>query len=302
MVSAEAGVARASVRVEDPEGGPPAWRTGAIARDEHLRPLADDVAPEPDPRSAAELQSNAGRLTDCGREAVRQACRLEHEQGDAGPSGERRQPAESVLEPGGLAGTPGGGRGGSGRRAARPPVRQVDHEQVHRPTGQQRAGDRQPFIRIGRGHHDEPRRVDAPRDRLDRVERRRQVQPRDDPARRLRLCREPQRERGPPARGIAAHRHAHAPRHAAGTQDRVELHEAGREDPGRVGRGGRRGRLAAVRVRIGLHRERHCGERPDDLARIARRRRTPSGAEGRERRAELGGRGCHGPSIEHLFE
>lgn len=246
---AEAGVVLRAVGVEDPQRRPTPWWAGAIARDDHLRSLADDVSAEPDPRSTAELQSNARRLADGGCHVVRKPCRLEHEQGDAGSTGERRQPAEPVGELGWPAGSgvlaASSGCAGSRFRAGShfrggtslrlpQPVRQVDHEQVHRPPGQQRTGDRQALIRVRGRHHDEPRRIDAARDRFDRIERRREVQPRDDSAGRLRLCRQPERERGPTARGIAAHRHAHPPRHAAGTEDGIELREASREDPGRV--------------------------------------------------------------------
>ena len=46
---AEAGVAFATVGVEDLERGSPARWAGPIAGDDHLRSLADDVPAEPDP-------------------------------------------------------------------------------------------------------------------------------------------------------------------------------------------------------------------------------------------------------------
>lgn len=49
VVTGEAGVALAAVGVQDPEGRPLARRAVSIAGDQRLRPLADDVAPEPDP-------------------------------------------------------------------------------------------------------------------------------------------------------------------------------------------------------------------------------------------------------------
>jgi hypothetical protein len=48
-ITTEAGVALASVRVEDSEARVPARWTRAIARDHHLRSLTDDVSPEADP-------------------------------------------------------------------------------------------------------------------------------------------------------------------------------------------------------------------------------------------------------------
>ena len=280
-VAAEAGVTLATVRVQDPEGRPPAWRAGAIARDHHLRSLADHVPAEPDPRSTAELQPDAGRLADGSREAIRQARRLEHEQGDPGAPGQRRQSTEPVGERGGLATWR---RAPCGCAAARQPVRQVDDEQVNGAPREQRAGDRQALVRIRRGHDDEPRRVDAPRNGLDRVERRREVQPRHDPARGLGLRGEPQRQRGPAARGVTAHRHAHPARHAAGPEDRVELREAGREDPrGIDSRRRPRSRVGPVRVRVGVDRNGHGGERPHDLAGVAGSSRAPARPQGRER-------------------
>ena len=71
VVAAEAGVALAALRVEDPEGRPPPRRAVAVAGDQRLRPLADDVASEPDPRPPGELEAEAGRLGDGGRQAAR---------------------------------------------------------------------------------------------------------------------------------------------------------------------------------------------------------------------------------------
>jgi hypothetical protein len=65
---AEAGVAFATVGVEDLERGSPARWAGPIAGDDHLRLLSDDVPAEPDPRPAGQLQADAGRLADRGRE------------------------------------------------------------------------------------------------------------------------------------------------------------------------------------------------------------------------------------------
>jgi hypothetical protein len=68
VLAAEAGVAFATVGVEDLERGSPARWAGPIAGDDHLRLLSDDVPAEPDPRPAGQLQADAGRLADRGRE------------------------------------------------------------------------------------------------------------------------------------------------------------------------------------------------------------------------------------------
>ena len=219
---AEAGVTLAAVGIEELERGSPARWAGSVAGDEHLRSLPDDVPAEPDPRPASQLQPDTGRLADGAGEAAGSARfaarRLEHDQADARTASKRGHARETVRE-----------ARGAGRAR-----RQVDDQQVHRPARQQRAGDRQALLRIGRRHDDEPLELDATSRGLDRVERRREVQPRDDRAGRLCLSREPQGERRPPARGVAPQRDAHPAWHAAGPEDRVELGEARREDAARV--------------------------------------------------------------------
>ena len=114
VVAGEAGVALTALRVEDPEGRPPARRAVAVAGDQHLRSLADDVASEPDPRSPGELEPDPGRLGDGGREATGEPGRLEDDEERLRPPGEGGQPAESIGDPGGLV-----RRQRDGRRAGR---------------------------------------------------------------------------------------------------------------------------------------------------------------------------------------
>jgi len=294
---AEAGVAFAAVGVEDLERCSPARWAGPIAGDDHLRSLPDDVPAEPDPRSASQLQPDAGRLADGGREtgAAGRPRRLEHDERDPGPAREGRHSGEAIGEPGGT------------RRACR----QVDDQEVDRPTGQQGAGDRQAFNGVRRGHDDEPRQLDPARHGLDRVERRREVQPRDDRAGRLRLGHEAECERRPPARGAATQRDAHPARHAAGPEDRIELGEARREDAVRVG--SRLGDGCLERHRGEWHR----GERPHDLANHVARRRpqdprptqhirrghAPTRSKRRQSRGQVLGGSRHGRvSIEQMFD
>ena len=87
VVEAEAGVALTALRVEDPELRPPAGRAVSVAGDGHLRPLADDVAPEPDPRPAGELETNAARLGNGSRQTGRQAGWLEGNEERLGATG-----------------------------------------------------------------------------------------------------------------------------------------------------------------------------------------------------------------------
>ena len=50
VVVGEAGIALTPLRVEDPESRPASGRAVSVAGDQRLGSLADDVAPEPDPR------------------------------------------------------------------------------------------------------------------------------------------------------------------------------------------------------------------------------------------------------------
>ena len=310
---AEAGIALTTVGVQDLEGRSAARWAGPVTGDDHLRSLADHVPAEPDPRSTGQLQPDAGRLADGRREAsgarARTArhpsrWRLEHDEGDPGTARERRQPsepiAESRLRPAAVSasGWPASGQAG----------RQVHHQQVHGATGEQRAGDRQALLGVGRGQDDEPLRLDPARHRLDRVERGREVQPGDDRAGRLRLGREPECERRPPARVIPAQREAHATRHATGAEDGIELAETGREDAIRISPGQRLGQIQG-HGRQGPHdvAEPAAPAKAADLAggraQDSGRGRSPARSEGRERRGQVGrGSGHRRVSIEQMFE
>ena len=121
----------------------------------------------------------------------------------------------------------------------------------------------------------------TPSDGLDRIEGGREIEPGHDRPGGLGRRGHPQRERRPPAREVAANRHAHPARHAAGPEDGVELGEPGRMDALRVEEGAPF-RLVSRALEVVLEvLERHGRQRPDDLARepIAReprRRRSPA--------------------------
>jgi hypothetical protein len=67
----EAGIPAATLCVQDPELRPPPWRARSVPGDDHLRSLADDVSPEPDPRPLGQLQPEPGRLGDRARDRAR---------------------------------------------------------------------------------------------------------------------------------------------------------------------------------------------------------------------------------------
>ncbi len=276
-LEAEAGIPIPTVGVEDPEGRPPARRSGPAARHDDVGGLPNDVPPEPDPRLPGELEADSGPLPDRGGHRAGEPRRLEDEEGDARPAGEGSEPAETIGEPG----------------CSLRPGRQVDDEEVHRPAGQERAGHRQPLIGVLRRQHHEPRGLDAAGHGLHRIEGLGEVQPGNDRAARLGLRREPEGDRGPAAREVAAEREAHPPGQPARPEDGIERRKTSGVDPRRVGHVGLRGQLRQVC---------HC-QRAHYLARGARRGRSPARSKGREGCRHVRGKGRHQVvSIEHLFE
>jgi hypothetical protein len=305
VVMGEAGVARPAVGVQDVEGRPPAGWTGAIARDDHLRSLANHVPAKPDPRRPGQLQPDSSRLADGGADATPrgglagaleagrlEARRFEDEERDPGSAREGGKAAESIGESRFRGVLPG-----AWRRVWQP-ARQVDDEEVNRPAREECAGDRETLLRFHRGQHDQPLGLDAARDGLDRIQGLRQVQPGDDGAGRLRLRRESEREGGPPAGGIAPQRHAHAPWHAPRTEDGVQLREPRREDPIGV----RQPPRCPSRIRVSERLQRHGCERADDIAGIPGRGRSPARSKRREGCVQVRGGSRHALSIEQTFE
>jgi len=218
VVAAEAGIALAAIRVEDPELRPPVRRAVPVAGDGHLRPLADDIAPEPDPRSPGELEPDTRRLGHGGCQARCQARWLDGDEERLGTACERCQAAQPIGDP------------GSGR-ATLESQRQVDDEEIDRPTREQGAGDRQALVDRFRRQDDEPVEPDAASDGLDRIEGASEVQPGDDRSVDLGLGREPQGE-GRLARAcVSPERDARAAWQATRPEDRIQVGKAGPDDP-----------------------------------------------------------------------
>lgn len=283
---AETAVPLATLGVQDPELRSSARRPVAAAGHERLGPLADHVAPEPDPAASLELETKAGRFGDSGRERRHQARRFEGDQERFGPSGEAGQATESLGDL---------GRGRAGVRARR----EVDHEDVDRSPGEEHPGDRQALVEGLGGQDDEPVEPDAAGGSLDRIEGSSKVQPGDDRAVGLGLGDEPEGESRGARRRSAAQRHAGGARQSARADDRVESREAGPDDPldasSRLVRG-RRNELGWVVGRLG--RERRRGQRSDHPRSCG----TPPRLERRESSRDVRGEACHRTlRLEHLF-
>jgi hypothetical protein len=257
-VPGETRVPLAALGVEDPEGRPSPRRTVAVVCDERLRALADDVATEPDPRPASQLEPDAGRLVDRGREAASEARRIEDQEQGLRASGQRGESMESIGDPARLVGL---------RQST---TRQVEDEQVDRATGEERARDRQALIEAGRRDDDEPLEVDPTSDGLDRVEAARQVEPGHDRALRLGLRRDAEADGRPAAGSVATDRDAGRRRETAGAEDRIECGEAGADDAV-VGSRVVLGRDVLRRIRH----QRQCADHPRSCG-------TPAGPEARD--------------------
>jgi hypothetical protein len=182
VVAEEARVARPALRVEDPElGGAPGWAE-PIARDGHVRPLTDDVAPEPDPVAPGELQAKTRRLGDGGAQPLPDVHGLQHDEQRPGTSRQGGESPQTIADLHAL------DRGVAG-------LGQIDQQQVDGPRGEQRRGQRERLLEIVRREDDQPFGADAAGHGLHRIERPREIQPRDDEPGGLRLGGEPQGER-----------------------------------------------------------------------------------------------------------
>jgi hypothetical protein len=174
----------------------------------------------------------------------------------------------------------------SGWRPIRSSRRQIDDEQIDRPTAEQRAGDRETLVEIGWGHDDEPVQADSAGHGFDRIEAPGEIQPGDDRADGLCLGHGSQGKRRLAARAVTTQTDTGRSRQAAATEDRVERLEAGRDDA-----------LGRRQMRFGLSRQlirkRQRGKRADDLTDLPRSCRTPARPESRQCRCHIGGQGRH---------
>ncbi len=192
----ETRVPLAALGVQDPERRPPTRWSVAVMGHERLGTLADDIAAQADPRPAGQLEPDAGRFGDRGREAAGEPGRIEDEEQGLRAPGERGESVESIGDPARLVGPRQSTTG------------QVEDEHVDRSTGEQAAGDAQALVEAGRGDDDEPLEPDAAGDGLDRIEAARQIEPGHDRAGVLRLRGDPQAERRPTAGAVTPDRDA----------------------------------------------------------------------------------------------
>ena len=95
----EAGVPLAPVRIQDPEGRPPAERAGTVAGDHDLGGLADHVPPEPDPGLPGKLEADPRPLPDRGGHGPHEPGRFQDEEADPRPPGQGRETAQAIREP-----------------------------------------------------------------------------------------------------------------------------------------------------------------------------------------------------------
>jgi hypothetical protein len=284
----EAAIPLAAFRVEDPELRPSPRRPVPGPGDERLRSLADDIAAEPDPAPAPQLQPEPRGFRHGSRQTGDQSGRLQRDEERLRTSGEGREPPQPI-------------RDFRGRRARVRPWREIDHENVHRARGEEHPGDREPFVERRRRQDDQPIERDAASGRLDRIERPRDVQPCHDRTVFLCLRDEPQGEGRRAGARRAPEGNARAARQATGSDDRIQGGEARPDDPLDAGsRLARRSReRSELRWVVGrLDRKGHRGERTDD----PRSCRTPPRLEGRQSRRHVRGEARHRTvSIEHPF-
>ncbi len=319
-VAQEAGVPATPLRVEDPNLCSTPRRPEPVPADEHFGALPDDIPAEADPRSTGQLQPKRCRRGDGGRQLLPESRWLEDDEQHAGPPGKGGEALEAIGQAGrtfrrtvvpGVARcrhiAPGVAprRWVPGRGAAGPSVvRQVDDEDIHRPTREERPGHRDPFIRRRGLHDDEPFQTDPPGHRLDRIQAPRKVHPGGNRAASLGLGNEPQCQGRPAARGFSAQRDRRIAGHPTRPEDRIQGGKAGPDHPVRASRPLPRSRQAAregirqpgeCRVRV---RFRGNGERADH----PRSCRSPTRPKGCESSRDVRGKARHGQMIiEQMF-
>ena len=223
-------------RVLDDQLDLPTGRPEAVLGHGHARALTDHVAPEADPVLPRQLEAQAGHLA--------------QDPGEGASGGGRLQQQESRLQAPRMGHEPPQQRGVASPQAGR----QVHHQQVDRPTGEERPGQSEAFLRIRRSQHHEPAQVHATCHRLEGIEGLPEIQPRCQGPTGLRLGQGAQGERGLARRGAAPYDRRRTPWQTARAECGIERREAGRDDRLKPrGGGGGQWRLAGQQGQRPLH-------------------------------------------------
>lgn len=231
-----------------------------------------------------ELEPEPRDLRERAAEAVRETRALDDEEERARPTRERADPPESI-----------GRLTDAGAHLPRANAgAEIEDDEVDGPSLEERAGHPERLVERVGNEDDESVEPDAACDGLDGIERSPEVHPGRQRAGSLGLGDESERESRRAARGDAADRDRAAERHTAGTQDRVERGEAGRDDVATRLRGlarlafGKRNHGEGA-VDLGLVRPQVTPDPPRSCC-------TPARPKGRESGADVRGGGRHGRS------
>ncbi len=214
----EAPVPRPALCVQDGQLGVPTGRAVPVAHHSGPAPLPDHVPAQPDPARAAQFEPQPARLVHGSRQSASQPVGRQHHEQRPRPPGQARQPPQPVPHP------------RSGHRRA-PTLGQVQHQQVHRPGGEQRARQRQRLLEVLRHKDHQPLWADAARHRLHGVERPGEVEPGHDGPGGLGLRRHPEGERRPSRAGAPAEHHSGRARQPARPEHGVQRGEARGDHP-----------------------------------------------------------------------
>jgi len=240
VIAGEAAVARPALCVEEADGRPPVRRPVVVFRDADLRALADDLAAEADPAAAPQLEPEPGALLEGSPERRGNPGGLEDEEKRAGAPGERDEAAELVGGPRragrkGTAAATGRRRVHDGRcRAPDGPVphpREVEHEEVGRPRLEERPRHRERLLDGARDEDREPLQAHAAGYRLHGIQAPGEVHPGGEGAAGLGLRDRPQGEGRRAAGSTSPEDDRPGPWQAAGSEQRVEIREAGGDAP-----------------------------------------------------------------------
>jgi len=220
VASSEAGIAQPAFRIHDPQLGRATGRPESVACNANLRPLADDVPAEPDPRPTTQLQPqrrDLGQNAGQGRGKIRW---LQHQQLNAGSTRKRSQSIESL-------GQDGRRKAGSIQR----PMGQVQQQQVDSSILQQHRRHGQRFLERVRREDDKPLQLDSTTNRLYRIKAPGKIQIRHDSTDRLGLRHGLQRQRRFAAGSFAVKGSGCSTRKPAQSENRIQGQEAGGDSP-----------------------------------------------------------------------